>query len=52
MAVVALVTPLVVFVFGDLAALTGLLSLDALGVLAPIRDAITTLLTGLGITFI
>lgn len=52
MALLVLLSPLIVFVVGDLSALTGLLSLDALGVLAPIRDAITQLLSGIGLTIV
>ena len=48
MALLVLFSPLIAAVISDLAALTGLLSLDALGVLAPIRDAISQLLSGIG----
>lgn len=50
MALLGLLAGLVIFVVGDLSALTGLLSLDALGVIAPIRETFVQLLTGLGIS--
>lgn len=49
MALLALLSPLIAFVIGDLATVTGLISLDSIGVLGAIRDAIVQLLSGLGL---